>query len=98
MLRNLQSPTAVWRESRVLIWRFRWRLAAGLGLILVDRAAGLVLPGSSKILIDEILATARQQLEQMRQLNAGQMPGGQAVPGQPGAQMPQQPERPGTYL
>ena len=42
---------------------------------------------------------ARQQLEHMRQLNAGQVPG---EPGgaqvQPGMEIPQQPERPGTYL
>lgn len=37
---------------------------------------------------------ARHQLEQMRQLNAGEMPG---VPGHP-PQMPQQSDRPGTYL
>jgi hypothetical protein len=40
---------------------------------------------------------ARQQLDQMRQLNAGPMPGGQGAPGQHGAQVPQH-ERPGTYL
>lgn len=37
---------------------------------------------------------ARHQLEQMRQLNAGQMPGGPGVPGQAEHQR----ERPGTYL
>ncbi len=41
---------------------------------------------------------ARHQLEQMRQLNAGEMQGGPGAPdGTPGVQ-PQQTERPGTYL
>jgi hypothetical protein len=38
---------------------------------------------------------ARQQLEQMRQLNAGEAPDGQ---GHPGQRIPPQSERPGTYL
>ncbi len=37
---------------------------------------------------------ARQQLEQMRQLNSGEMP----HPGHPGATIPGKPDRPGTYL
>ena len=34
----------VWREARELIWRYRYRLALGMVLMLISRAAGLVLP------------------------------------------------------
>ncbi|MBM4187320.1 MAG: ABC transporter ATP-binding protein [Gemmatimonadetes bacterium] len=46
---------AAWQEARELIWRHRGRLAVGMGLMLVNRLAGLVLPGSSKFLIDHVL-------------------------------------------
>jgi subfamily B ATP-binding cassette protein MsbA len=51
------SSEVVWREARELVWHHRKRLAIGFVLMLVNRAAGLVLPGSSKILIDDILPT-----------------------------------------
>ncbi len=44
-----------WREARELVWQHRRRLALGFGLMLINRAAGLVLPGSSKFLIDTVL-------------------------------------------
>lgn len=44
-----------WREARELVWHHRKRLALGFALMLVNRAAGLVLPGSSKFLIDTVL-------------------------------------------
>ena len=46
---------AAWAEARELVWRYRGRLAIGMGLMLVNRLAGLVLPGSSKYLIDHVL-------------------------------------------
>ena len=46
-----------WQEARALIWRNRRRLAFGLVLMLVNRLAGLVLPTSSKYLIDNVLAS-----------------------------------------
>ncbi|HEX6644726.1 MAG TPA: ABC transporter ATP-binding protein [Gemmatimonadales bacterium] len=45
-----------WREARSLIWTYRSRLALGIGLMLVNRLAGFVLPASSKYLIDNVLA------------------------------------------
>ncbi|HEY4321558.1 MAG TPA: ABC transporter ATP-binding protein [Gemmatimonadales bacterium] len=45
------STEIVWREARDLIWRHRRRLLFGLGLMLVNRAAGFVLPGSLRFLI-----------------------------------------------
>jgi subfamily B ATP-binding cassette protein MsbA len=50
---------AAWREAKALIVRQRRKLLVGGLLMLVNRAAGLVLPGSSKYLIDDVIG--RQQ-------------------------------------
>ena len=47
------SSADAWREARELLWAHRRRLTLGLALMLVSRLAGLVLPASSKYLIDE---------------------------------------------
>jgi subfamily B ATP-binding cassette protein MsbA len=44
------------------MWEYRWTLAVGLLLTLVNRLAGFVLPGSSKILIDEVVGNGRADL------------------------------------
>lgn len=49
------SRDVVWREARELIWLHRGRLGLGFGLMLVNRAAGFVLPGSTKYLLDKVL-------------------------------------------
>ncbi len=51
-----------WQEARNLIWRNRKQLALGLLLMLVNRLSGLVLPGSSKVLIDKIIGQNRVDL------------------------------------
>jgi ABC-type multidrug transport system, ATPase and permease components len=51
-----------WQESRDLIWRNRKHLQIGLLLMLVNRLAGLVLPGSSKVLIDKVIGEHRSDL------------------------------------
>ena len=51
-----------WSEARELIWRHRQSLVIGLILMLVNRLSGLVLPGSSKWLIDNVLAKHRGDL------------------------------------
>ncbi len=56
------SWTVVWREARDLIWARRGRLGVGLALMMVSRMAGLVLPGTSKILSDEVMGKARPDL------------------------------------
>src|SRR5881396_184299 len=48
------SPGA-WQEARALVYQHRGRLALGLGLLLVNRLAGLVLPSSSKWVIDRVI-------------------------------------------
>jgi subfamily B ATP-binding cassette protein MsbA len=44
-----------WGEARALIWEHRRSVAIGLVLMLVSRAAGLVLPYAPKYVIDEVL-------------------------------------------
>lgn len=52
----------VWQEARQLIWQHRRRLMIGLVLIAVSRLAGLVLPASSKVLVDEIIGKGQGDL------------------------------------
>jgi subfamily B ATP-binding cassette protein MsbA len=56
------AGATVWREARELMWARRGRLTLGLALMLVNRASGLVLPASSKILIDDIAVRGRAEL------------------------------------
>jgi len=56
------SGSAAWREARELVWAHRRRLTLGLALMLVSRVAGLVLPASSKWLIDEVIGKNRTDL------------------------------------
>src|SRR5712671_6186722 len=51
-----------WRDARELIWAHRYRLALGMTLMIVNRLAGLVLPASSKYVIDEVIMKHRSQL------------------------------------
>jgi subfamily B ATP-binding cassette protein MsbA len=51
-----------WAEARELVWAHRGRLVLGLVLMLVNRLAGLVLPASSKFLIDDVIGRGRAEL------------------------------------
>ena len=51
-----------WAEARELVWAHRSRLALGLVLMLVNRLAGLVLPASSKFLVDDVIGRGRADL------------------------------------
>jgi ATP-binding cassette, subfamily B, putative efflux pump len=62
---------AAWQETRALIAARKGRLAAGLALMLVNRAAGLVLPAMSKYLIDDVIGRGRVELLQPLALVAG---------------------------
>jgi subfamily B ATP-binding cassette protein MsbA len=65
------SASAAWREARALIWAHRRRLTIGLALMLVSRLAGLVLPASSKYLIDDVVNGGRADLLMPIALAAG---------------------------
>src|SRR5918992_5995754 len=65
------SSAAAWREARELVWTHRRRLIMGLALMLVSRLAGLVLPASSKWLIDEVVGKNRTDLLMPIALAAG---------------------------
>ncbi|HYJ79234.1 MAG TPA: ABC transporter ATP-binding protein [Longimicrobiaceae bacterium] len=57
----VRSPEA-WREAKALVWRHRRYLVVGLGLTLVTRLAGLVLPASSKVLVDDVIGKNRPEI------------------------------------
>lgn len=51
-----------WAEARALIWVHRRSVSIGLALMLVSRAAGFVLPSSSKWLMDDVIGKHRVEL------------------------------------
>ena len=51
-----------WPEIRELLYRHRTSLLVGMLLMVLNRVAGLVLPGSSKWLIDDVLMQGRMEL------------------------------------
>jgi subfamily B ATP-binding cassette protein MsbA len=65
------SASEAWREARELLWAHRRRLTIGLILMLVSRLAGLVLPASSKWLIDDVVGKGRTELLMPIALAAG---------------------------
>jgi subfamily B ATP-binding cassette protein MsbA len=54
--------SAAWGEARALVWIHRSRLAIGAVLMIVNQAMGLVLPASTKYLIDEVIVKGRAEL------------------------------------
>ena len=56
------QPSHIYRDLRDLIWPRRKFFILGLGLVFINRAAGLVLPGSTKFLIDDVVGKRRQEL------------------------------------
>jgi subfamily B ATP-binding cassette protein MsbA len=53
---------SAWELAKSIVWAQRWKLAVGLGLLFVDRAAGFVVPFAPKILLDEVVAHRRSEL------------------------------------
>ena len=52
----------VWQESREIIWARRGRLGVGLVLLIASRLAGMVLPATTKVLIDDVIGQGRSEL------------------------------------
>jgi subfamily B ATP-binding cassette protein MsbA len=56
------KASQVYRDLRELIWPRRKLFLLGLTLVFINRAAGLVLPGSTKFLIDDVVQKRRQEI------------------------------------
>src|ERR1700755_940511 len=54
--------SAGWRDARELVWAHRYRLALGAVLMIINQAMGLVLPASTKYLIDQVIGKGRTDL------------------------------------
>src|ERR1043165_9685146 len=54
--------SSAWGEARELIWAHRRRLMLGAVLMIVNQAMGLVLPASTKYLIDVVIGQGRTDL------------------------------------
>jgi ABC-type multidrug transport system fused ATPase/permease subunit len=55
-------PRGAWGDVRELVWTHRRRLLLGFALLGVSRVAALVLPASSKFVVDEVLNKHRSEL------------------------------------
>jgi ABC-type multidrug transport system fused ATPase/permease subunit len=51
-----------WEEARGIIWTHRKRLALGLGLMLINRLSGFVLPTTTKFLMDDVITQGHWEL------------------------------------
>src|SRR5688500_10493981 len=51
-----------WPEARALVAAHKGRLTVGLFIMLINRLAGLVLPASSKFLIDDVIGRRQAEL------------------------------------
>jgi ABC-type multidrug transport system fused ATPase/permease subunit len=60
-----------WEEARALIWTHRKRLALGLCLMIVNRLSGLVLPTTTKYLMDDVISKGNWDLLPTLALAAG---------------------------
>ena len=61
----------VLEEAKKLVWARRGRLSVGLLLMVISRIAGLVLPATSKYLIDDVVGKGRHELLPWLALAAG---------------------------
>jgi len=49
-------------EAKLLVHQHRWRLAMGLAVMLVGRVLAMVMPASTKYVIDEVLGNGRPDM------------------------------------
>ena len=60
-----------WEEARALIWKHRIRLSLGLGVMVIDRLSGLVMPWTTKYLMDNVIIQHQWDLLPKLALAAG---------------------------
>ena len=60
--RRKKVTDRAWREARALMWAHRRTLAIGMGIMVVNRLSGLVLPATPKFLIDDVIGDGRPEL------------------------------------
>ncbi|MBA3765828.1 MAG: ABC transporter ATP-binding protein [Acidobacteria bacterium] len=63
--------STAWSDARELVWTHRRRLALGAVLMIINQAMGLVLPASTKFLIDQVIGKQRTDLLWQIALAAG---------------------------
>jgi subfamily B ATP-binding cassette protein MsbA len=68
--KKAMTPGA-WEEARALIWTHRKRLVLGLGLMLINRLSGFVLPTTTKYLMDDVIQQGHWDLLPKLALAAG---------------------------
>src|SRR5215475_15629199 len=56
------NKSDAWREAKSLVVAHRGRLAFGAALMLINRLVGLVLPASSKYIIDDVIGKGRAEM------------------------------------
>lgn len=56
------NRTSIGKAFKTIIWPRRGLLLIGLVLIIINRLSGLVLPGASKYLIDDVIANSDMQM------------------------------------
>lgn len=57
-----ETPATAWELAKAIVWAQRGKLALGLALLLVDRAAGFVVPLAPKVLLDDVVGRGRAEL------------------------------------
>jgi ABC-type multidrug transport system fused ATPase/permease subunit len=70
-IKKKKFTAGAWEEARGLIWIHRKRLALGLGLMLVNRLSGIVLPTTTKYLMDNVITQGHWELLPKLALAAG---------------------------
>ena len=58
----------IWPQVRALVGPRKWLIVGGMGLMIINRIAGLVLPWTSKRLLDTVLAPLHPHPEQLPQV------------------------------
>ena len=56
------DKTRAWKEAKELVAEHKMSLAIGFGLMLINRVAGLVLPLTSKFLVDDVITQHKTNL------------------------------------